>query len=152
MTKKIVYVDMDNVLVDFRAALALESPETLEKYKGNEDHIPGLFGRMPPMPDAIESYLELTKIFDTYVLSTSPWENDSALPDKLRWVKKYLGEPAKKRVIFSHNKHLNRGHYLIDDRTENGAAEFEGMHIHFASDPRFMDWPSVMEYLRTQAG
>ena len=148
--KKIVYVDMDNVLVDFRAALVTESPETLEKYKDDEDEIPGIFGKMPPMPHAIESFIELAGLFDTYVLSTSPWENPSALQDKLEWVKEHLGQHARKKLIFSHNKHLNKGHYLIDDRTANGADRFEGMHVHFGKDPRFPDWPAVMDYMRGQ--
>ena len=46
-------------------------------------------------------------------------------------VEKYLGESASKRLILSHNKHLNVGEYLIDHRTANGAGQFSGMHIHF---------------------
>jgi 5'-nucleotidase len=151
MKKKIVYVDMDNVLVDFGAALLEEPPEIREKYRGDEDEIPGIFSRMPPMPHAIESFIELAGLFDTYVLSTSPWENPTALQDKLEWVKERLGEYAYKRLILSHHKNLNKGDFLIDDRTARGADEFEGMHIHFGEDPRFPDWPAVMEYMRRQA-
>ena len=70
-------------------------------------------------------------LFDTYILSTSPWNNDSAPTDKLRWVKKYLGNVAYKRLILSHHKNLNIGDYLIDDRTKNGADRFRGEHLHF---------------------
>jgi len=101
---------------------------------------------MEPMENATESYIKLCEKFDTYILSTSPWENPTALNDKLDWVKKYLGNYAYKRLILSHNKHLNHGHYLIDDREKNGADRFVGELILFGGD-RFPDWSAVINYL-----
>ena len=89
----------------------------------------------------------LAGLFDTYVLSTSPWENPSAWSDKLKWVQEYLGEHAHKRLILSHHKNLNIGDYLIDDRKKNGAGEFGGRHLLFGAAP-YADWPAVLEYLR----
>jgi 5'-nucleotidase len=144
--KKILYVDMDNVLVDFPSAFPRVSPELLTKHGDDKDEIPGIFSLMDPIPGAIESFNELSKLFDTYILSTSPWENDSAWTDKLKWVKKHLGESAYKRLILSHHKNLNTGDFLIDDRTKNGADKFQGEHIHFGTE-KFPDWKSVVEYL-----
>ncbi len=151
MEKEILYVDMDNVLVDFPSAFDKVDKELLEQYANDKDEIPGIFGLMAPLEGAIEAYEELSQYFDTYILSTSPWENDTALADKLNWVKKYLGKVAYKRVIFSHNKHLNAGDYLIDDRTANGAGEFKGEHIHFGTAD-FPDWETVKTYLLNKAG
>jgi 5'-nucleotidase len=147
--KKVVYVDMDGVLVDFQSAFPRLDPGLLEKYKSNPDDIPGIFPLMDPMPGAVESFKELAQLFDTYILSTAPWDNPTAWTDKLLWVRKYLGEPAYKRLILSHHKHLNRGDYLIDDRTKHGADEFSGEHIHFGQ-PAYPDWPAVMTYLQRQ--
>ncbi len=147
--KKIVYVDMDNVLVDFQSAFPKLSKKVLEEYKNDEDDIPGIFALMEPMPCAIESFIELTRHFETYVLSTAPWNNSSAWSDKLLWIKKYLGEHALKRLILTHHKNLNTGDYLIDDRTARGADLFSGEHIHFGAK-KFPDWPSVMRYLRSK--
>lgn len=147
MTKKILYVDMDNVLVDFPAAIKDLDVATLAKYENRLDEVPGIFSRMPPMEEAVESYAELSEWFNTYILSTAPWENQSAWSDKLNWVKQYLGAPAYKRLILSHNKHLNLGDYLIDDRLKNGAELFQGELIHFKTE-LFPDWPTVMDYLR----
>ena len=145
-TKKILYVDMDNVLVDFPSGLLKCDKTILKEFQGREDEIPGIFGQMEPMKHSIECYNELCAYFDTYLLSTSPWENESALVDKLKWVKKYLGNVAHKRLILSHHKNLNIGDFLIDDRTKNGAAEFVGELIRFGSD-EFPDWLVVKEYL-----
>ena len=101
---------------------------------------------MKPVDGAIEAYKELTKHFDVYILSTAPWNNPSAWTDKLLWVQEYLGDLAHKRLILSHNKNLNAGDFLIDDRTANGAGDFSGEHIHFLSE-QFNNWNDVLNYL-----
>lgn len=101
---------------------------------------------MEPLPGAVNAYQQLSKQFDTYILSTAPWENPSAWSDKLKWVKQYLGSFAHKRLILSHHKNLNRGDYLVDDRERNGADQFEGTLIRFGSDD-FPDWQAVIKFL-----
>ncbi len=137
---------MDNVLVDFKTGIDKLSQVDLELYVDRYDEVPYIFSKMEPMENAIESYIKLCSKFDTYILSTSPWENPTALNDKLDWVKKYLGKHAYKRLILSHHKHLNHGHYLIDDREKNGADKFVGELILFGSY-KFPDWFSVINYL-----
>ena len=148
--RKILYFDMDNVLVDFLSAVPLLSPEVLKEYDGNLDEIPGIFSLMAPLPGAIDAFNELSVLFDAYILSTAPWENPSAWSDKLLWVKHHLGDAAHKRLILSHHKNLNRGDFLVDDRTKHGADKFAGMHIHFRTEP-FPDWPTVTAFLRNAA-
>ena len=137
---------MDNVLVDFPSGIAQLTPKTKKEYEGRLDEVPGIFALMKPLEGALDAFETLSKIYDSYLLSTAPWENPSAWSDKNKWVKKYLGQFAHKRLILSHHKNLNRGDYLIDDRTANGAGEFQGEHIHFGTE-RFPDWKSVLEYL-----
>ena len=43
-SKPIIYIDMDGVLVDFESALTKIPPEMLEKFAGEYDNIPGVFG------------------------------------------------------------------------------------------------------------
>ncbi len=117
---KILYIDMDNVLVDFPSAFPLVDPTLLDQHADNKDDIPGIFSLMTPMPGAV---------------------------DKLLWVKRHLGPQAYKRLILSHHKHLNAGDYLIDDRTKNGADRFGGELILFGSE-RFPGWTAVTAYLR----
>ncbi len=145
--KKTLYVDMDNVLVDFGSGIARVPAEIQARYEGRMDEVPGIFALMDPLPGAVESFQELSALFDTYILSTAPWENASAWSDELLWVKQHLGERGYKRLILSHHKNLNAGHFLVDDRKNNGAERFAGEWLHFAS-PAFPDWTAVVEYLR----
>jgi len=145
--QKILYIDMDNVLVDFASGIAQLPPEIVKKYSDNLDDVPGIFSLMDAMPGAIEAFSELATRFNTYILSTAPWENHSAWSDKLLWVKYHLGLPAYKRLILTHHKDLNRGDFLVDDRTKRGADKFSGELILFGSE-RFPDWQAVTRYLR----
>lgn len=177
MSKKILYIDMDNTLVDFTARLKSVHPSVLDQYTDPEtsetafDEIPGLFALMPPKPGGVEAFTELSELFDTYILSTAPWGNPSAWQHKVEWVQLHLGKdaetPAYKRLILSHHKNLNRGDFLVDDRPQHrGADMFEGEVLHFGSPdgqvckPKcqtcqagsyFPDWPSVVSYLRDRA-
>ena len=144
--KKILYIDMDNVLVDFSSGIAL-LPERLQiQFKGRIDEAPGIFSFMKPLSGAIRSFERLSINYDTYILSTAPWENASAWSDKNLWVRKYLGDVARKRLILTHNKNLNFGDFLIDDRTANGASDFKGKHIIFGSN-EYPNWDSICNYL-----
>ena len=146
MKLKVVYVDMDDVLVDFQSGIDSLSDEERRVYKDNIDNVPDIFSKMQPLDGAIEGYKKLTEHFDVYILSTAPWNNPSAWSDKLLWVQKHLGDIAYKRLILSSNKNLNAGDYLIDDRTANGASDFKGEHIHFLTE-KFKNWDDVLNYL-----
>jgi 5'-nucleotidase len=149
--RRVLYVDMDGTLVDFQSGIDRLPPQDQRRYAGRYDDAPGIFALMDPMPGAIEAYRELDRYFDTYILSTAPWDNPSAWSDKLRWVQAHLatgaGEPAYKRLILSHHKNLLRGDVIIDDRDARGVDRFDGEHVHFRADPRFPDWPAVVDHL-----
>ena len=66
---KRVFIDMDNVLVDFQSGLDQVSEETKKEYAGRLDEIPGLFAKMKPMPGAIEAVHDLQKRYDMFIIS-----------------------------------------------------------------------------------
>lgn len=146
MKKEILYVDLDNCVVNFVTAFPYIHEDVLKEYKGQEDNIPNIFSYMSPMDGAVEAVEKLAEKFDLYFLSTAPWENPTAWSDKLNWVKKHFPTISYKRLILSHNKQLNIGEYLIDDRTKNGAGEFTGELVQIYTD-KYKNWNSVLDYL-----
>lgn len=143
---EIVYVDMDNVLVDFPWGVEQLSEELRKEYEGDLDEVPNFFRDLPPIDGAIDGYRKLSREYETYILSTAPWRNPTAWVDKLLWVQDHLPKAAHKRLILTHNKQLHKGDYLIDDRTANGAGDFDGEHIQFGKEP-YPDWEAVLAYL-----
>ena len=151
MTKKIIYIYMDVVLVYLGSEIKKYSetqPGLVAKLGDELDKLPNLFKDPKPMPGAINAFNALcnSDLYEVYILSTAPWDNPDAWTHKRLWVEKYLGKGAYKRLILSHNKHLCAGDYLIDDRDKNGAGEFRGQLIQFGTEP-FLDWDAVLKYL-----
>ena len=158
MTKPILYLDMDGVVVDFPEtieeidqSIRVECREWCEKSSKHHSDFEGLFATLKPMKGAIEAIEKLREDFEILLLSSAPWNNIESWSHKRRWVGKYLPQLGKKRLILSHRKDLNRGDYLVDDRSRNGAIEFgnyEGQEwINFGSD-HYPNWESVVAHLK----
>ncbi len=157
MTEKLVYLDMDGVLVELPQTIDEIDESIRESCRAwceltGEHHsdFEGLFATLKPMDGAAEAVELLMNKYEVYLLSTAPYDNTNSGSDKRRWVEKYLPHLGRKKLILSHRKDLNRGAYLVDDRPNNGADKFgsyEGQEwIKFGSD-EFPDWSSVIEYL-----
>ena len=55
-TKKILYLDMDGVLVDFDSGISSLSEIHQTQYKNGYDQAPHIFSMMKPLEGAIEAY------------------------------------------------------------------------------------------------
>lgn len=154
MTKKIILIDMDGVLVKEPSKEHEESKRKKMGRKGKKDgyeehdihwsDVPDIFQDLEPMQGAIDSYTKLSENYDVYIVSTAPWNNPSAWSDKRNWVDKYIPH-AKKRLFLTHNKNMIIGDFIIDDRLKNGVDKFHGKHIHFGQEP-FENWNKVIDY------
>ena len=134
---------MDGVLCDY-AGRAREIGVTLD----DAQYIKGFFGKLEPIPGAIDAFNKLAEDFEVYILSCACWRNPSSFSDKVLWINKYL--PAGiKRLILTHHKDLCVGDYLIDDRPHHGTDKFNGEWIKFGSE-KFPDWNSVLDYIYKQ--
>ena len=148
---KTIYIDMDGVLVDLESYIEdTYTPDHIKEFGigGIVDRDLNIFYDAKPILGAVNVFKDLVSNPDleVYILSTAPWANPEAWKAKRVWVEQNLGEVAAKRLILSHRKDLLIGDYLIDDRDNNGAAQFKGEHIKFGTKP-YTSWKEVMKYL-----
>lgn len=147
MSKKIVYIDMDNVLADYDKAfkLAINKNPAI----GFPQSQYGFFLNLEPVDAAIESVKLLLKsdLYDVYVMTAPSIQNPLCYTEKRVWIERYFGLEFVEKLIISSNKSLLKGEYLIDDHVSGkGQESFEGELIHFGSS-RFPDWDAVQDYL-----
>ena len=158
LKKKIVYIDMDGVLVDLGKAFDkffTLHPYLKERYKDNPDHIQGIFRNAPPMKGAIEAVKKLSESgkYELFIATSAPWGNPMSGSDKRFWVEDYFGNLFHKKMFVTHRKDLLVGDYLIDDRTKNGAGEFSGELLQFCinwengKEGPYPNWDSILDYL-----
>jgi 5'-nucleotidase len=155
---KTLYIDMDGVVANFWDAIKFLDP-TIEDdslypdrdLRGNMvDQIcskhPHVFRFLKPIEGSIEAVNDLFQHFDIYFLSTPMWCVPQSFMDKRIWLHEHFGDKAEKRLILTHRKDLNVGHFLIDDRIAHGVDRFTGKHIHYGQ-PEFPTWTEVVDYL-----
>jgi 5'-nucleotidase len=155
MEKKIVYCDLDGVVVDFEFGIKRVNPFVIlnEDNKEANDIVtnivkadPLFFQNLPPLVGSIDAVKELMEYYFVIFCSTPMEEVPHSFTGKKEWLNEHFGEKAYKNLKLTHHKHLCLGDYLIDDRLKNGAGLFKGEHIHFATE-KFPDWNSVLKYL-----
>lgn len=143
--KKIVWIDMDGVLCDYY--------NTAKKFLAQNPKVAypqsvyGFFIDLPPILGAIQSYKELEKHFDVRILTRASHMNINCYSEKAYWVRKHLGLEAQEKMVFSGDKSIVKGDYLIDDTLNAKQDEFTGTLIRFGTE-EFNDWFKVMGKLR----
>ena len=146
MAKKIIYIDMDDVLCDF-----INSYQKIKREHPEIEYPQSKYGfwlNLKPIENAIETVNYLRKYFDVYILSAPSEYNPLSYTEKRVWIENHLGFDMVNRLILSSHKNLNKGDYLIDDYIEGkGQEKFEGKLINFGSD-EFPDWKAVLEYFK----
>lgn len=145
--KKIIYVDMDDVLADFTSAhrsMRRRTPEITYPQS-----VVGFFEHLTPIANAVESVniLRNESKFDLYVLTAPSCRNVHSYAEKRIWIEKYFDYEFTKKLIICANKSLLKGDVLIDDHLQGKGQEgFGGELIHYGSE-KCPNWASVMAYL-----
>jgi 5'(3')-deoxyribonucleotidase len=131
VNKKIIFLDMDDVLADYaKAAVDYNSKKVLEYKMWDKD----FFLNLKPIPGAQGAAFELAKMgFDLHVLSQPLADGPESYSDKAKWIQLYFPHLYKK-ITLTQDKGLVRGDYLIDDNYKKWQNPFEangGKFIHF---------------------
>lgn len=145
---KTLYIQLDHVLIDFESGIGKLPQNIKRQYEGQLEESPDLFKISDPTPGSVASFRDLSSLFETYIVSISPWGNSVAWKQKLNWIKQHFGDEAFNRLILTHHKHLKKGEYFVDDRIRPGFDEYLGEHILLGSE-KFPDWFTVTAYLRS---
>jgi 5'-nucleotidase len=142
-TKRIVYVDMDDVLCNYSGAYLAEiSLHPENKYPQSQY---GFFVNLQPIEGAVDAIKALIQSdnYEPYILTAPSIHNPFSYTEKRIWTEKHLGFEFVDRLIICSNKGLLKGDFLIDDNTfGKGQENFEGTFIHFGSKA-FTDWNDV---------
>lgn len=147
MPKKIVYVDMDDVLCEFSMAHAhaLKVNPDIKYPQCQFD----FFRKLVPTEGAKEAIHSLIFCdeYDPYILTAPSTINPMCYTEKRLWVEDHLGMFMVNRLIISPDKSLLKGDILIDDNaTGKGQDKFEGRFIHFGSR-QYPNWQTIMKEL-----
>ena len=148
MRKKILLLDMDQVLVDFYSHPTLKIPK--DSINHPSIYKKGYFAKLKPIPNALNCVRELIHCgkYDIYIctqpLATSP----HSFGEKADWIKRYLPE-LEHKIIMTCNKNLVKGDILIDDSIK--WKDFGGKFIHFNYKEKdfspFLRWLQVIKEL-----
>lgn len=144
LKKKILYIDMDGVLCDFKSSYEQKLKENPELTYPQSQW--GFFIDLEPIKDAVDSVRYLSQYFDVWILTRPSTYNINCYSEKAFWIKKHLGFEMQEKTILCPNKSLLKGDFLVDDQLEHGQSEFEGELIHFGSE-KFICWEEVSTYL-----
>lgn len=128
MTKKILYLDMDNVLVDFYSHPKHIIPR--DSYNDPRIYMKGFFRNLEPTHGAIDTTLGFSNRsdLDVYILTHGLKGSPHCYSEKVEWVQEHMPWMID-RMIITCDKTLNKGDILVDDDIKwNG---FEGKFIEF---------------------
>lgn len=158
MNKKILYIDLDGVIVNLKDSMDNwfeQYPYLKDRYKDFPDHIHGIFRNPVPVEgaiDAINKLIESDK-YDIFIATAAPWGNPDAASDKRYWVEKHFKNIFHKKMVITHRKDLLIGDYLIDDSLGNGAKDFKGKLLKFGVDYKtgqineYPNWDDILKVL-----
>lgn len=129
MSKKIVFVDMDDTIADFLGAKAFKSGFDVSKM-----YEPGFFENLQVIDGAYVAVRQLIRMgYDVQILSQPVAESPHSYSEKIRWIGMHFPDLIMK-VNLTQDKGLFKGDYLIDDNMTKWKDKFEangGKFIHF---------------------
>ena len=95
-----------------------------------------------------KAYEMLIEYYNVYVLAPQSTNNPQAMVDDVKWVEEYLSAPAWGRVIFSNERQLQYGDYLIAPEAQ---PDFMGTTIEWGSD-EFKTWEEIITFFERLGG
>ena len=165
MKRKVVFFDLDNVLVDFESALDADKIRNLvPRYecvvngvkRTHYDDIPGIFSYSKPVEGAVEALKVISQKFEVFIISHASWANPVAWSNRQDWVKKYFDSDNVngtfyKRLVLAQDRDVTTiaDSYLVEGAPSHGGGHRLGCNVIYLNKTNgdFRDWSSVVKHL-----
>ena len=102
-------------------------------------------------PSALKALRYLFESYNIYIVSTAPTNASEQLAVDMQWCQMNVNVPAWNHIVFTNQKNLLYGDYLIDPSSDFGAADFMGTRLEFGTDP-FKTWDEIIEFFSRLGG
>lgn len=153
MSKKIVYIDMDDTIADFCGHPAFEGKKLLDV---SHMYNHGFFFDLKPMKGALRAVRAIIRMgYDVQILTQPVAESAHSYSEKAQWIALHFPDLAFK-INMTQDKGNFLGAYLIDDNAFKWKEKFEkngGKFIefkHLARDHEEM-WNEIVEQLKADS-
>lgn len=127
--KKIVFVDLDDTIADFRGSSVFD-----RTFDVSFMYEPGFFLNLKPIEGSQVAIRQLIRMgYDVQILSQPVAESSHSYSEKVQWIGIYFPELISK-INLTQDKGLFKGDYLVDDNLLKWKDKFEangGKFIHF---------------------
>lgn len=101
-----------------------------------------------PLSSLRKAFLMLIESYNVYIVCQAPTANHGYITAMQTWIEEELSTPAHNHVVFTNQRHLLYGDYLIDPAP---ARDFMGTRIAFGSD-EMKTWEEVITYFERLGG
>lgn len=147
MSKKIIYIDMDDTACVFRKQWHVDKEANPDiEYPQS---VPGFFLKLEPIEYFLScvAMLEDSGEYEVWFATAPSIKNLHCYTEKATWINKYLGEEYLERLFIAPDKSKLIGDFLVDDCDKGkGQDKFQGELIHFGSD-KWPTWIDITNYL-----
>lgn len=149
MGRKIIQIDMDDTMADFKGHLAFGG-RPVDAVNISVMYEPGFFRDLKPIAGALVAIRALIRMgFDVQVCTQPVAESAHCYAEKVQWLGMWIPELVQK-VNMTQDKGLILSHYLVDDNAEKWKSKFEnagGQFIHFRYHENHQkEWERIVKF------
>lgn len=155
MSKKTIYVDMDDTIADFGGHDAFKR-SGVDEVSVAAMYEPGFFFSLKPLPGALVGVRTLIRLgYDVQILSQPVAESAHSYSEKVQWIGLHFPELIGK-INLSQNKGLFKGDFLIDDNEKKWKEKFEAnggefIHFDYHRGEHELQWSNIVGFFRLEA-
>ncbi len=135
----VLFVALDDVVVDVASGARHVAKEVVEAYAGREELVPGIHAKRDPVAGALEGCRRLREAgrHEVYFVAATPVGNPSAAAGVVDWVVRHLGVEAAEQLVLAGDWSRLAGDVLLARESRGFAGEWV----------RFEGWEAALERL-----